>query len=102
MKLLRRATHLANVSCPPAQLAKREVFLRRNITVRQSWRLNLANAVILCRVPVAQVVFYFKCHPNDVVKWCKAVHCRRPLGYTKWRHELDLYEIAGVPKEEFI
>lgn len=90
----------ASQGCKQEQLTRREQYFRRHRTIRQGWKLNLANAHILCGVPVSQIIFYFGCKEAEVERWCKAVHKRGTLGYTKWRHELDLYEIAGVTVEE--
>lgn len=86
--------------CPPSQLEKRDHFLRAKKSLRQSWKLNLANAHILSSVPVAQICFYFQCTTKEVERWCLSVHRQKTLNYNKWRHELDLYEIAGVTPEE--
>lgn len=86
--------------CSPASLKKRELFTSRCRHIRLGWKLNLANAHLWSRVPIDQIAFFFNVKHFNVEAWVKASHKRKPLGWSKWRPELDLYEIAGVDWKE--
>lgn len=87
-------------TCSPKSLEQRELFIRRCKHICLGWKVNLTNAHIWSRVPLAQIAFFFDCKSQQVERWVRATHRRAPLGWTKWRPELDLYEIAGVDWKE--
>lgn len=87
--------------CSLKSLEARDLFIRRVKHIRLGWKVNLTNAHIWSRVPVLQIAYFFNCKKQNVERWIEATHKRKPLGWNKWRPELDLYEIAGVDWKDF-
>jgi hypothetical protein len=87
---------IESARCKEEHIILRERWIRSRKKVPTSAKILLANAQILSRVPVSQIVFYLGCTEAEVARWTKASHRRVPMGWTKWRHELNLYEIAHI------
>lgn len=85
---------------PTTLLIRRDAYLKKPRTISPSTAHSLATLHTFSRVPLAQIAFYFNTSEKRVAKWVKAAYKQRPLGWNKWRNELDLYELCKLNPEK--
>lgn len=84
----------------PAHLALQEKWIASKKTVPMAARVLVPTLNLYSQVPVAQIAFYLGVSPAHIERWIKASTGKRPLKHTKWRPELNLYDLLHIKVPE--
>ena len=80
----------------PAHLALQEKWIASKRSVPMTARVLVPTLNLYCQVPVAQISFYLGVQNSHIERWIKASTGKRPLKHTKWRPELNIYELLHI------
>lgn len=80
----------------PAHLKLRDRWLASQKSVPLGARALVPPLHLHCQVPLAQIGFYLNVSKDDLTRWIKAATKRKPMNYSKWRPELNIYELLQI------
>lgn len=80
----------------PEHLAQRDRWIASKKAVPMMARALVPPLNLHCSVPVAQIAFYLFVSEAHVDRWIKAATGKRRLNHTKWRPELNIYDLLHI------